>query len=96
MSDPIFKDFDAAQGERVSKPASFLYEGITFDVDLNVNAGKMLLWMRGGQSLEAVPDMLFMVLGEEQFDILVETDADWEKLQQVVVWLAGELGGSGN
>lgn len=98
MSEPTFKDFDAAyeehsQGENL---ATFVYEGETFEVDLNVNAGKMLNWMRGGQTLEAVPGMLVMFLGEEDFDRLCATDADWPKLQEVITWLAGELGGSGN
>lgn len=99
MTDPIFKDFDAAAAERPKKKAriaKFVYGGETFEVDLNVHAGKMLTWMRGGQSLDAVPEMLVMFLGEDRFNELVKLDVDWEELQEVIEWLAGLLGESGN
>ncbi|RKZ96520.1 MAG: hypothetical protein DRI97_11615 [Bacteroidetes bacterium] len=98
MSDQIFKDFDAAADEEEEiRLATFVYGGETFeDVNLNVHAGKMLLWMRGGQSIEAVPEMLVLFLGEDEFLRLCEIDVDWSRLQNLVKWLASELGGSGN
>ena len=99
-SDELFMDFDAAAAERGPKKkarvAKFVYGGETFEVDLNVHAGKMLLWMRGGQSLDAVPEMLVMFMGEDRFGELCELDVDWDELQEVIEWLAGLLGDSGN
>ena len=96
MSDPLFMDFDAAaseRGEKEERLATFVYGGETFEVDLNVHAGKMLLWMRGGQSLDAVPEMLVLFLGEDRFqELCALDDPDWEELQSVIEWLAGLLG----
>jgi hypothetical protein len=101
MADELFMDFDAAAAERGPKKkariAKFVYGGETFEVDLNVHAGTMLLWMRGGQSLSAVPEMLVMFLGEDRFqELCALDDPDWEELQEVIEWLAGLLGESGN
>lgn len=99
MTDKLFMDFDAAaaaRGPKKKRVAEFVYGGQTFKVDLNVHAGKMLLWMRGGQKIEAVPNMLVLFLGEETFSELCELDPDWEELQAVIEWLAGLLGDSGN
>jgi len=99
MTDKLFMDFDAAAAERGPKKkriAEFVYGGQTFKVDINVHAGKMLLWMRGGQSIEAVPNMLVLFLGEDKFAELVDLDPDWEELQAVIEWLAELLGDSKN
>jgi hypothetical protein len=103
MTDQAFhRDFDAAalerrKGKKKSKIlATFDYGGEVFEVDLNVHAGKMLLWMRGGQKLEAVPEMLVMLLGEDRFlELCALDDPDWEELQDVISWLAELLGETG-
>jgi len=91
-----FKDFDAVEYEVFDKKEYFLYEGEYFEADLNVEAGKVLRWMRMGQTIEAVPEMLVLFVGEEQFEAICDKGAQWPKLQAVVKWLAEKLGGLGN
>ena len=90
-------DFDAAVGEIEDRPYSFMYGGNQYDIDLNVDAGRLLRWMENADKIQAIPGMLRVFLSEEQFDQITEPGETWQKMEMVVNRLAEELGsGSGN
>ena len=94
-----FKDFDAVEYEVFDKKEYFLYEGTYFEADLNVEAGKVLRWMRMGQTIEAVPEMLVLFIGEEQFDAISVPNGRSCRLlssgsrRNLVVWETDDLWG---
>jgi hypothetical protein len=96
------KDFDAVEREFTARPVPFKVAGREWTADLSVNAGRMLRWMRSGSRVEALPTLLIALLGEDQYteleDALAETNYDMAVLEEVVLWLAEQMGtgASGN
>lgn len=92
------KDFDAAEREFTSRPLNFKVAGREWTADLSVNAGRMLRWMRSGSRVEALPTLLIALLGEDQYNelekALVDTNYDMAVLEEVVLWLADQMGSS--
>jgi hypothetical protein len=93
-----FFDFDQAVGEMEPRLFDFLYENKKYTIDLNVDAGKLLMWMEHADSIKALPHLLRAFLSEEQFEQIMGSGAKWPKLELLVTKLAEELGsgGSGN
>ncbi len=90
-------DFDAAIGEVEERPFSFKYEGMEYTVDLNVEAGPMLVWMESADTIRAIPALLRIFLDDEQYKSIVESSAKFPKMEALVSKFAEELGGgSGN
>jgi hypothetical protein len=86
-----FKDFDAAVAEVEDRYAKFQYGGETFEADLNVSAGALLTWMESGGSAESIPGLLRVFFDQDEYDRLVAIDEPWSKMEQVMLWLVGEL-----
>lgn len=94
----LFFDFDQAVGEITPRLFSFLYEGKKYTVDLNVDAGKLLVWFESADSVKALPKLLHAFLSDEQYESIVTSGAKWQKLELLVTRFAEELGSgdSGN
>ena len=94
----IFKDFDAAVAEVEERTAEFPIGGETFEVNLNIAAGPVLEWMRNSEKTEAVPKLLIMFLGEDDYNRLVANpNVDWKRMRALVTWFAEEMAaGLGN
>ena len=87
-----FFDFDEAVGEIEERPWKFIYEGSEYIVDLNVDAGKLLIWMEHADTIKALPHLLRVFLDEEQFDQIMHSGALWPKMELLVSKLAEQLG----
>jgi hypothetical protein len=98
MTDKVFKDFDDAASEMEDRTVEFVIGGDTFEVNLNVPAGRVLRWMRNSQKTEAVPELLEMFLGEDDFDRLTKNpNISWNQMSALLTWFAEEMaGGLGN
>lgn len=93
MSDSeLFFDFDQAIGELEPRLYSFLYEGEKYTIDLNVDGGRLLLWMEHADTIKALPHLLRVFLNEDQFDKIMASGAVWPKLELLVSKLAEQLG----
>lgn len=98
-----FKDFDAIAaelGEEPDRPVTFLLAEQTWEANLTVNAGAMLRWMRTGSKIEGIPALLDALMGEKQVikleDALIEKGLDFSIMEKVILWLAEQMGDSGN
>ena len=95
-----FKDFDAVVREVEDRPVGFKLGGEDWEANLNINAGAMLKWMRSGSRIESIPALLTTLLGEEQYEtfeeMLEREDIPFETLEEVILWLAEQMGSSGN
>jgi hypothetical protein len=91
-----YKNFDDAIAEKEERTTKFTLAGEDFEVNLNVKAGPLLRWMESASRVEGIPKLLQLFLDEEDYQRLLDTDADWDRLEALVVWLAQELGDSGN
>lgn len=91
-----YKNFDEAVAEKEERHAKFTFEGNDYEVDLNIKAGPLLRWMESASRVEGIPKLLRLFLDEEQYEQVLDSDADWAKLEKLVLWLAQELGDSGN
>ena len=90
-------DFDAAVGEIEDRPFTFKFEDDEYEINLNVDAGKMLLWMESADTIRAIPALLRVFLDDAQFKQIMESGAKFQKMEALVSKLAEELGGgSGN
>lgn len=97
VAEIVFYDFDAAMGELEERPFGFTYGGENYVVDLNVDAGKMLLFMENAVSLTSIPTLLRVFLDDEQFAAIAGAGEPFQKLELLVTKFAEELGsGSGN
>ena len=94
--EPDFKDFDLAQYEEDEVIFQFRYQGEMFTAQTNVDAKEMFKLLRTGASGEALPQLADAMLGEEQVERMLSLGGGWLKMQAVIEWLSGELGGSGN
>jgi hypothetical protein len=95
-----FKDFDAVVREVEDRPVGFRVGGEDFTANLNTNAGAMLKWMRSGSRIESIPTMLIALMSEAQYermeDVLIKKNIPYETLEEVILWLAEQMGSSGN
>lgn len=92
-----FFDFDAAVGEVEPNLFSFKYEGADYTVDLNVDAGKLLVFLEASDTVRALPQLLRLFLNEEQYNQIVTSGAVWPKMELLVNKFTEALGGgSGN
>ena len=91
-----FKNFDDAVIEVEDRKTKFTFEGETYEVSLNVKAGPLLRWMESASRVEGIPKLLKLFLGDEDYERILDSDAEWAKLEALVLWLAQELGDSGN
>ena len=91
-----YKDFSRARGEVENTFAEFDIGGENFKVNMNVHAGRMLKWMEMADDRQAVPGLLKTLLGDSEYDRLCRADIEWSELLELVNWLSGELGGSGD
>lgn len=100
MTDAPFKDFDAADREVEDRPVGFRVAGEDFSANLNTNAGEMLRWMRSGSRIESIPAMLVALLGEPEYErmeaALIKEGTTYVVLEEVILWLAEQMGSSGN
>lgn len=87
-----FKDFDAAVDEVEDRYKKFQYGGETFEANLNVAAGDLLRWMEHGGSTESIPALLKVFFTEDDYDRLLDVDAPWSKMEDLMIWLVAELG----
>lgn len=96
----VFKDFDAVVREVEDRPVGFKLGGEQFTAQMNMNAGSMLRWMRSGSRIESIPNLLSSLLGDDEYerleDVLIENDVSFEALEEVILWLAEQMGSSGN
>lgn len=96
----LYMDFDRADREVESRPVEFKLAGERWEADLNLNAGRLLRWMRQGSRIEAVPTLLEALLGDDQYerfeDKLDEERIPFSDLEDLLVWLVKQVGGSGN
>lgn len=90
------EDFDKAGAEVEDRTTKFTFKGEDFEVNLNVLAGPLLTWMESASKVEGIPKLLQLFLDEEDYARLLGTDAHWSEVEELVVWLAKELGDSGN
>ena len=98
-----FKDFDAIAaelGEEPDRPVTFQLADQTWEANLTINAGAMLRWMRTGSKVEGIPALLDALMGEKQVikleDALIEKGLDFSIMEKVILWLAEQMGDSGN
>lgn len=91
-----YKNFDEAIAEKEERHAKFTFEGHDYEVDLNIKAGPLLRWMESASRVEGIPKLMRLFLDDEQYEQILDSDADWAKLEKLVLWLAQELGDSGN
>lgn len=103
MTDNSFRDFDAMVEEQGTSPDRFMTFKLAdqeWTANLRVNAGDMLDWMRTGSKVEAIPALLDALLGEKQtielIKALKKSEIDFSVMEKVVLWLAEEMGDSGN
>jgi hypothetical protein len=87
-----FYDFDAAVGEIEPRLFSFKYEEGEYTVDLNVDAGKLLLFLEASDSVRALPQLLRLFLSDEQYAKLTESGAKWQKLELLIAKFTTALG----
>ena len=94
----LFFDFDQAIGELEPRLYSFQYESEKYTIDLNVDAGKLLVWFESADSIKALPKLLHAFLSDDQYEAIVTSGAKWPKLEMLVTRFAEELGSgdSGN
>ena len=98
-----FKDFDAVaaeKGPQPDRPVTFKLAEQTWEANLTVNAGAMLKWMRTGSKVEGIPALLDALMGEKQVialeKALQKEDVDFSVMEGVILWLAEQMGDSGN
>ncbi len=92
-----FYDFDAAMGELEDRPYGFTYGGENYTVDMNVDAGKMLMFFANSGDLKSIPILLRVFLSDEQYDAIAAAGEPFQKLELLIGKFAEELGsGSGN
>lgn len=91
-----YKDFDQAEGEVEERMAKFTFETVDYEIDLNIDAGPLLRWMESASRVEGIPKLLRLFFDEEQYEGILDSGAKWAKLEKLVLWLAQELGDSGN
>lgn len=93
-----FYDFDAAMGEIEKRPFGFTYGAENYVVDMNVDAGKMLLFMEESGSLKSIPILLQCFLSDEQYQAIKDTKGvPFQEMELLISKFAEELGsGSGN
>ena len=89
-------DFDQAVAEVTVQEGKVTIGGQTFSVNLSPRAGAILRWMEGGQELAGIPTLLQTFFSKEDYETLLSLDIGWRKLEALVSWLAGHLGGQGN
>lgn len=87
-----FYDFDAAVGEIEPRLFSFKYEGEEYTVDLNVDAGKLLLFLEASDSVRALPQLLRLFLSDEQYASITKSGARWQKMELLVGKFTEALG----
>lgn len=88
-----YKNFDEAQREIQDRTTKFTFEGRDFEVNLNVKAGPLLRWMRSASKVENIPGILELFFNEEELEWLLNSDADWPKMEELLVFLSNQLGG---
>jgi len=91
-----YKNFDEAIAESVDRSTKFTIAGESFEVNLNVKAGPLLEWMESASRVEGIPKLLKLFLDKDDYKRLLSTDINWDRLEDLVLWLAQELGDSGN
>jgi hypothetical protein len=96
VEEPDFKDFDIAMYEEEKVLIKFQYQGEMFVANTNVDASDMFKLLRAGVSGEMLPLMADAMLGAETVEHMLSLGGGWRKMQAVIEWLSGELGGSGN
>lgn len=96
----VYKDFDAVVREAEDRPVTFKLGGEEFTAQMNMNAGSMLKWMRSGSRIESIPTLLSSLLGDEDYErleeVLIDQNIPFETLEEVILWLAEQMGSSGN
>lgn len=92
-----FYDFDKAMGELEERPYGFTYGGEDYTVDMNVDAGKMLVFFENSGDLKSIPTLLKVFLSDEQYAAIAGAGEPFQKLELLIGEFAKELGsGSGN
>lgn len=98
MSDG-FRNFDFAEDEVEGRTTKFTLTTTkgseSFEVDLNVDAFKLMDWLRSASKPESVPLFMDLFFDEEDQQRMRDLKPRWENIQPVMVWLSGELGGPG-
>lgn len=95
----VFKDFDATEREVDDRTVPFKLGGRTWDANLSPNAGRLLRWMRQGSKVEAIPGLLEAVLGDDYLvfeQTMIDENVPFPAVEEVLVWLVQQVGGSGN
>lgn len=91
-----YRNFDEAVRETEDRTTKFTFEGRDFEVNLNVKAGPLLKWMRSASRVEGIPTLLEMFFTPEEFEWMLNSSADWSKMEELMLYLIQELGDSGN
>ena len=91
-----FKNFDDVVDEVEERTTKFTFEGTDYEVELNIDAGPLLRWMESASRVEGIPKLLRLFFDEAEYEKLLDSGAKWSKLERLVLWLAQELGDSGN
>lgn len=91
-----YKNFDDAVDEVEERHTKFTFEGTDYEVDLNIDAGPLLRWMESASKVEGIPKLMRLFFSEEDYESILDSGVKWSKLERLVLWLAQELGDSGN
>lgn len=91
-----YRNFDEAKDEYEGNTAKFTFMGEDFEVDLNVDAFKLMDWMSVATSVEGIPKFLDVFFTTEDQARMRGLNPKWPKMQDLMVWLSQELGDSGN
>lgn len=95
-NEAIFWDFDDAEGEVAGdRWADVQFGGEHFKINLNVDGGSILRWMRLGSSSEAIPKLLEIFFPDQSdFERLLDVGAPWAKYEALGLKLVAALSGS--
>lgn len=93
--EPVFKDFDDAEGEALEERwADVKFGDEHFKVNLNVDGGNILRWMRKGSSMEGIPLLIEIFFPDkDDYERLLNVRAPWSKYEELGLWLVSELSG---
>lgn len=92
----VFKDFDQGRAEVEDRWVDVRFGGEDFKVNLNVDGGSILRWMRFGSKVEGVPKLLEIFFPDKaDFERLLDVSAPWEMYEKLGLWLTEELSGTG-
>ncbi len=92
-----FIDFDQYDDEIEDRPVRFKFGGENFEINFaEIDGAIILRWMRKGINPSSVPDLFYSLLGDDEYTRLLSTKAPWPKYEKLILWLMGEIAGSGN